>query len=69
MIISCIMAVSYLKKTKVYKTIKVTNYFSIYVQLMRLMKAKQLPMAAIAGADPGIFYWGSGSKLWFRKDC
>ena len=25
---------------------------------MRLMKAKQLPMAAIAGADPGIFYWG-----------
>ena len=27
---------------------------------MRLMKAKQLPMAAIAGADPGIFYWGEG---------
>ena len=25
---------------------------------MRLMKAKQLPMAAIAGADPGIFYGG-----------
>ena len=27
---------------------------------MRLMKAKQLPMAAIAGADPAIFCWGSG---------
>ena len=25
---------------------------------MRLMKEKQLPMAAIAGADPGIFYGG-----------
>ena len=71
MIISCIVVLSYLKKTKVYKTRKVTNYFSIYVQLMRLMKAKQLPMAAIAGADPRIFYWGrgGGSKLSFRKDC
>ena len=27
---------------------------------MRLMKAKQLPMAAIAGADPAIFCWVSG---------
>ena len=27
---------------------------------MRLMKAKQLPMAAIAGADPAIFCLGSG---------
>ena len=27
---------------------------------MRLMKAKQLPMAATAGADPAIFCWGSG---------
>ena len=27
---------------------------------MRLMKAKQLPMAAIAGADPGIFDRGAG---------
>ena len=69
MIISCMVVLSYLKKTKVYKTIKVKNYFSIYVQLMRLMKAKQLPMAAIVGADPAIFCWGSGSKLWFRKDC
>ena len=38
---------------------------------MRLMKAKQLPMAAITGADPEIFDrgGGGGSKLWFRKDC
>ena len=60
MIISCIVVLSYLKKTKVYKTRKVTNYFSIYVQLMRLMKAKQLPMAAITGADPETFDRGRG---------
>ena len=60
MIISCIVVLSYLKKTKVYKTIKVTNYFSIYVQLMRLPKVKQLPMAAITGVDPEIFARGGG---------
>ena len=30
---------------------------------MRLMKAKQLPMAAIAGADPAIFCWVSGGGV------
>ena len=63
MIISCIVVLSYLKKTKVYKTIKVTNYFSIYVQLMRLPKVKQLPMAAITGVDPEIFDRGGGGGV------
>ena len=30
---------------------------------MRLMKAKQLPMAATAGADPAVFCWGSGGEV------
>ena len=67
MIISCIVVLSYLKKTKVYKTIKVTNYFSIYVQLMRLLKVKQLPMAAITGVDPEIFDRGGGVQTLVQK--
>ena len=67
MIISCIVVLSYLKKTKVYKTIKVTNYFSTYVQLMRLLKVKQLPMAAITGVDPEIFDRGGGVQTLVQK--